>query len=443
MTGEALREVFEVLLPTEAIVFFATQLGVVERERLFDVVEFVRAAVVATSSPSGGLQADIIRNYLESGAPAMARSALYRKFDEEFEKLMQVLVENALEYARQQELDLPGVLAGVKDWLIVDSSTVKVRNAAKDVLPGTGDYAAIKVHKTISVGSGAMVQYHFSPAREHDSKHLVIDEQWRGHGLLADLGYASLARLQACFQYEVKFVIRLKENWKPKVESIARGEVTREFLPGTDLDVLLESDILRLDGRAIDADVRVGSGSDTLHLRMVAIPSPKGYCFFLTNLPPRIGPHQVGELYRVRWEVELSFKLDKSSFRLDEGSGERVCSIKTLLHASLLSSLLTALIVHRHTLETRPKPGEEVRTLPPIHAGLVARCLIQWAFMFSRACSLEGVEAELEWARLARSLTHAAKDPNWRRDPSVLDQIRGWKRRPAPRQRKRAMTAPA
>jgi len=35
------------------------------------------------------------------------------------------------------------------------------------------------------------------------------------YGLLADLAYASLARLQACDTYDVRFVIRLKHNWKP------------------------------------------------------------------------------------------------------------------------------------------------------------------------------------------------------------------------------------
>jgi len=56
MTGTALREVFEVLLPAKDIEFFGIQLGVLERERIFDVVAFVRAAVVAAGSPSGGLQ---------------------------------------------------------------------------------------------------------------------------------------------------------------------------------------------------------------------------------------------------------------------------------------------------------------------------------------------------------------------------------------------------
>jgi hypothetical protein len=101
--------------------------------------------------------------------------------------------------------------------------------------------------------------FYFSPAREHDRRHLTIDESWRGCGLLADLAYASLARLQACNDHGVRCVIRLKDTWTPTVDLMARGEVTQEFLPGTDLDVLLEEELLVRDGRAIDADVHVGA----------------------------------------------------------------------------------------------------------------------------------------------------------------------------------------
>jgi hypothetical protein len=213
---------------------------------------------------------------------------------------MEALALRTLAYARAQQVDLPGPLSGVKDWSIVDSTTIKVRDALREEFPGTSDYAALQVHKVLSVGCGAPVRYHFSPAREHDSPHLQIDESWRGYGLLADLAYASLAHLQACETYDVRFIIRLKDHWKPKVEYIARGQVTREFFPGTELDALLAEDILRLDGRAIDADVRVGGRTNPRPLRLVGVQTPKGYCCFLTNLPPRIGPRQVADLYRVR-----------------------------------------------------------------------------------------------------------------------------------------------
>lgn len=37
-----------------------------------------------------------------------------------------------------------------------------------------------------------------------------------------------------------------------------------------------------------------------------SIQTPRGYCFFLTKLPPMIGPVQVANLYWIRWEIGLA-----------------------------------------------------------------------------------------------------------------------------------------
>jgi hypothetical protein len=346
---------------------------------------------------------------------------------------MAALAEQAVAYARAQQVDLSGPLCGVKDWYIVDSTTVRVRDAMREEFPGTGEYAAIKVHKVLSVGCGAPVRYHFSPAREHDSRHLTIDESWRGYGLLADLGYASIERLRACEAHGVSFVIRLKDNWKPKVDYIARGQVTPEFLPGTDLDVLLKEEILVRDGRAIDADVHVGGDKHPLPLRLIGVHTPKGYCFFLTNLPPRIGPRQVADLYRVRWEVELSIRLDKSVHRLDEVDSERPCSLKTLLHASLIASTIAALLAHTHKVHTRPQQAGTPRTEAPLHPRRLALQLAVSCQSIAQAFELPGPEAIQRWNKMAALLTQRGRDPNWRRRPSVLDQLRGWKRQSSAR----------
>jgi hypothetical protein len=316
-----------------------------------------------------------------------------------------------------------------------------VCDALRQEFPGTGDYAAIKVHKVLSVGCGAPVRDHFSPAREHDSRHLTIDEAWRGCGLLADRGYASRERLRSCEAHDVRFVIRLKDNWKPKVDYIARGQVTQEFFPGTDLDALLEAEILVLDGRAIEADVHVGGAKHPLHLRLVGVQTPKGYGFFLTNLPPRIGPLQVADLYRVRWEVELSIRLDKSVNRLDEIDAERPCSLKALLHASLIASTIAALLAHTHNLQTRPTQAGTPRMEAPLHPRRLALQLAVSCQSIAQAFELKGGEAQRRWDQIAALLTHSGKDPNWRRRPSILDQLRGWKRQPIPRKGAKGMDA--
>jgi putative transposase len=434
MTGDEVRQVFEAMLPQEEIDRLCEEFGVIERQRKLNLGMFVRAMVISAGTPGGAYQADALRSYLEFEVPSVARSAFYRWFDEPLERFMEALAQRVLAYAQAQQIDLSGPLSGVKDWYIVDSTTVTVRDALREEFPGTGDYAAIKVHKVLSVGCGAPVRYHCSPAREHDSRHLTIDESWRDCGLLADLAYASLDRLRACEAHGVRFVIRLKDNWKPKVDHIARGQVAQEFLRGTDLDVLLEDKVLLLDGRAIDADVHVGKGKDAVQLRLVGVQTPKGHCFFLTNLPPRIGPRQVADLYRVRWEVELSIKLDKSVHRLDAIDAERPCSLKTLLHASLMASTIAAILAHTHNLQTRPQQPGAPRMEAPLHPRRVALQLAVSCQSIAQAFDLKGDEAQQRWDKLAAILTHSGKDPNWRRRPSVLDQLRGWKRQPIARQ---------
>lgn len=308
-----------------------------------------------------------------------------------------------------------------------------VRDALREEFPGTGDYAAVKVHKILSVGCGAPVHDHFSPAREHDSRHLTIDESWRGCGLLADLADASLARLRAGNDHGVRVVIRLKDTWKPKVDHIARGHVSQEFFPGTDRHALLEENILVLDGRAIDADVHVGGTKQPLHLRLVGVHTPQGYGFFLTNLPPRLGPRQVADISRVRWEVELSIKLDKSVHRLDQVEAERPCSVKTLLHASLIASIIAALLAHAHNWQTHPSQEGEPRTEAPLHPRRLALQLAVSCQSIAQAFDLQGGPAKRRWQEIAALLMHNGKDPNWHRRPSVLDQLRGWKRQPVGR----------
>lgn len=428
MTGGDVREVFETILPDGVLMAAVRAAGFQERERKLNALVFLRTMITAASTGYGGRQADAMKLYFESGAEKVARGAFYAWFGTELERVLEAVRDRALTYAARQPLDLPGVLgAEVRDWHIYDSTTVRLDDALKGEYPGAGDYAALKIHKRFSVGLGTTIAYHLSPAREHDAPHLRVDESWRGLGLLADLGYASLDLLQRCERHGVHLVIRLKENWKPKVDHVARGALKATFTPGSDLDLLLDAEVLALDGKIIDADVRVGSGKQEVRCRLVGVPVEKGYCFFLTSLPPRIAPRSVADLYRVRWEIESDNKLDKSCLRLDEIGARTGPAVRALVHASMVASITVCLLVHHHRLRELPPPaaGAE-RTKPPLHPQGLARMVAFCALAVARAFELDGRAASQEWDRLA-TLFNYETDPNWRRSPSILDQMRGWK----------------
>ena len=103
-------------------------------------------------------------------------------------------------------------------------------------------------------------------------------------------------------------------------------------------------------------------------------------------LPPRVGPHQVADLYRVRWEIESDNKLEKSCSHLQEISAQTGPAVRALIHASLISSMLACLLVHKHRLKQAPPPQADTeRTTPPLHPQSLARA------MGSAASSLAGV----------------------------------------------------
>jgi len=79
---------------------------------------------------------------------------------------------------------------------VFDSTTVKLDDKLVETFPGAGDYAALKIHKEWSVGTGNLLAYKITPAREHDSPHLVVDEHRRGTGLLMDLALPSQPECQ-------------------------------------------------------------------------------------------------------------------------------------------------------------------------------------------------------------------------------------------------------
>ena len=427
MTGDELRDHLRATLDAKKIRGLAEKYGVQLRERKLMLVEFVVSLILCGGTHEGGRQYDVLRTYVENGAPRVGRGTFYSWFTGPLLNLLSELLDKAIALGQQQPKLLPGILSGVTDWRVFDSTTIRLDDVLVDTFPGAGEYAALKIHKEWSVGNGNLVGYKITPAREHDNPHLVIDERRRGTGLLIDLGYASIQRIAECRTYDVKFVMRLKENWKPTVDRLVRGSPFPDAVEGADFDALLDEDIVVLDGHAIDADVTVGRGTCKESCRLVGVPTPKGYCFFLTNQSRKThGPLQIGDLYRVRWEIEVDNKVDKAGARLDEIYAHTPVSARILVLATLLNTTIAKTIVQSEKLaiiaaKTDPShPAER----PPLHPILTMRALASAQGTVSRLLMCNKHELP-EWRKLMSRLRDFGSDPNWRRRPSVLDRIQG------------------
>lgn len=427
MDAKRLKDIVSGAIGREQLEAFARDVGALKRQSKVDLMELVTALILAARTNAGGRQAEALRVFRDHlGGARIARSTFYERFNSGLVALMSLLLERALEAARADTIRLPPSIDFVTDWLIQDSTTVKLHEALRSTYPGAGEYAALKVHKLYSIGRGNLVDQRVGPAREHDSTQFGIDESWRGKGLLVDLGYASHELLRSCREHGVSFVIRLKDGWKASVTGVDVGELKpRRSKTPLDLAHALSTMKLQAVEGVIDADLELPMATGPFPVRLVTVLiEGKGLCAFLTNIPrDKATPRLVADLYRLRWTIEHDNRLNKSDWVLDEIEGEKPESVEVLVYASLLGSTIANRIVHADTVE-RLAATEPART-GPLHVRLVSLVLATSAQTLAIAV-VEGDESDQAWNRIARGIEAGGRDPNWRRRPSVLDTMFGF-----------------
>lgn len=83
--------------------------------------ELILALILGGGTHEGGRQYDVLRTYVENGAPSVARGTFYAWFTAPLLALLTEMLERAIALGQQQPRLLPGILAGVTDWRVVDS----------------------------------------------------------------------------------------------------------------------------------------------------------------------------------------------------------------------------------------------------------------------------------------------------------------------------------
>jgi hypothetical protein len=426
VNGSQLRDVFEKIVPANVVEQHVFELGIQERERKLEVMSLVIAMVMSGGNHRFGTQSVMLQRYLDLGVPKVSRAAFYGWFTEGLAELMLRLSTAACAWVASRPCHLPGLLAGRTDWRVVDASTVKVPIALQPVYPGDGDYAALKLHVEYSLGVENIVGYTISPAREHEARHLVVDEARRGQGLLVDLGYASHALLDRCAEFDVKYVIRVKSGWEFWFDGRASEEERQAWLDEGGLGERFGAEDLRAGADVVDVDVTVGHAGSLRKARLVAFTTPKGRVMFLTNLPRTTHSHaEVGLVYRLRWTVELANKICKSAMSVEEIFARTDSSARTLIHSAMLASVLAHSIAHEEHI-LRGWVGEKRRAISesPIHPIAVALKITRNCQGLADALANPDTAAAF-WDRQVAILIGLSADPNWRRKPSALDVVKG------------------
>jgi len=330
-------------------------------------------------------------------------------------KFLLFLVQSAIQ--QMSEVFVPGnqlrdlaTLLKVKGILVLDSTSISLPEMAGAVFPGPRKNVApsvIKWHNCFDLFGGCIKWFDLSPGTSHDNNHFPDLKMIVGYLIIFDLGYFDYTLMQAIANVGGKFLSRIKTNAVIHIEDVIQG-LPKKFIGKNLMSSRLPKGISLIE--------IVGSFCDGLfQFRVVGFWNPidKKYHWYVTNL--EVAAKLIYPLYRLRWAVELFFKMAKSSWRLTDVTSSNPNIIQTLILASIVVTILSQPLAFQ--LAALRFKDEDQWTMPTIQrAGIVvahASSALKDFLLTSET------EAKIKLRSLLKLFTDELFDPNRNRDSSM------------------------
>jgi hypothetical protein len=339
------------MLDPERILALAEDMRVTQRKRVHHaglVVDSLILSALQRSTDTEGRWLDAQRTYEMLGGKRSGATS-FRNQVRKLAPVMHRLLRRRLSKlaAHAQDDELRGRLQQFRDVLIPDACAFKIAKALSGVYPGTGTDAELKLHAVYSIGAGGAISVERSAGSTHDSDGLH-PERWEAGALyIWDLGYNSYERVVEAVSAGAHVLQRLKDGANPVVLASYSPTGVCRRLAHDDGKPLRLTDACTFGWvhhqRILDLDVCIeGSRGRSVVGRIVCVPFGGEDRYYLTTLPRSIfTPHDIAELYRVRWEVERFFRGWRGALRLDEVRRlENTQSLDVAVTASLLAAAL-------------------------------------------------------------------------------------------------------
>ena len=216
-----------------------------------------------------------------------------------------------------------------------DSTTIDLCLSVYPWAPFRSTKAAVKLHTLLDVRGAIPSFIHISDGKTHDVNaldELIVEP---GAFYLFDRGYLDFARLHALHEAGAFFLIRAKRGLRAK----------RRYSHPVD-----RANTPVLCDQTVTLEVFYSRQGYPTALRRVVVRDDEGKrIVFLTN-NTRLPPQTIGELYRLRWQVELFFKWIKQHLRIKAFFGTSENAVKTQIWIAVATYVLIAIVKKRALL---------------------------------------------------------------------------------------------
>jgi hypothetical protein len=216
-----------------------------------------------------------------------------------------------------------------------DATTIDLCLSVYPWAPFRSTKAAVKLHTLLDVRGSIPSFIHISDGKTHEVNVLDALVPEPGAFYLLDRGYMDFARLHALHEAGSFFLIRAKRGLRFKRRY-------SHLVDRINTQVLCD--------QTVTLEVFYSKQGYPTALRRVVVKDDEGKRItFLTN-NTALAPHTVGELYRLRWQVELFFKWIKQHLRIKAFFGTSENAVKTQIWIAVATYVLIAIVKKRAML---------------------------------------------------------------------------------------------
>jgi len=198
--------------------------------------------------------------------------------------------------------------------------------------------AAIKWHNLYDVIGGTIRWFDLTAATVHDRKGFPpLEILKKGTLIIFDLGYWDYDLLKELVKNRIYFLSRVKRNAQIKIEEVVVG------IPKRYCGRMLMNARFPGDSHKIVEIIGSFHRNNGEVFRGIVIgfwnPTEKVYHWYVTNL--QVQKEIIYNLYRLRWQIELVFKIFKSAFNFSKISSTNKNIIVNLILVAITNCLIS------------------------------------------------------------------------------------------------------
>jgi hypothetical protein len=329
--------------------------GFIQRQRKFSGASFAQALVFGwQANPQASLE-ELCQSAGMAGVSISPQGLQDRLDSSQAAKFMQQLLERAVSYVVSSDGERNDLLARFKGVYIQDSTIIELPLALRDLWAGCGNQASkkagLKVQTMLNYQAGHL-SLQLAEAKAHDCP-LQSLELPKGSLHLADIGYFKVANFRDLSQRGVWWLSRLPARvgiWDGLKLQELSDFLAQQTSDIVDLPVELSAQRLACRLIAVRVPAHVAQKRQE-RARSEARQRPHNlqattldlcsWTIIVTNLSAQqLSVEEALILLRLRWQIELLFKLWKQILLVDEWRSQQVWQILTELYAKLLIALL-------------------------------------------------------------------------------------------------------